>query len=107
MTSFDRVKVRVAPGTGEAASESPPIAGPEVVDLAGRAALYSVAPVAPGFGRVALDCSTCQNRSLVSYWEVLRLALPAFHVPVLRGRHNWWMRCPACNRRQWVAVALW
>jgi hypothetical protein len=114
-TSFDRVRRRVdvatdarpvSPGA-DGATQADQAVVPDVIDLAGRAALYSAALPGPGFGRVAITCPGCATRSVVGYWDALLLALPSLHLPVVRGANSSWMRCPACRHRGWVAVALW
>jgi hypothetical protein len=89
----------------EGAARPEPVS--DVIDMAGRAALYSAPMPGPGLGRVAISCPACATRSVVGYWDALWLALPSLHLPIVRGPNCSWMRCPACRNRGWVAVSLW
>jgi len=91
--SFDRVRSR---GTTEA-SGTP-------VDVQGKSALFSRAPVEPSLGSVAITCSQCHNATVVSYARAVRLALPSVHLPVVRREYPSWMLCPACGHRTWVRI---
>ena len=85
----------------------PPPAGPGGrPDPLGRRALYSVAEQVPALGAVTVECSTCDQTSVVTPRALVPLALPSLHLPLLRGRHPSWMRCPACRRRTWVRLGL-
>lgn len=95
---FDRLRRR-GPGTPAVARSAAP-------DPLGRRSLYSLAEQPPALGAVSVECSTCGETSVVTPRALLRLALPSVHLPVLRGRHFSWLRCPACGRRTWVRLAL-
>ncbi|HEX6887389.1 MAG TPA: hypothetical protein VF143_04710 [Candidatus Nanopelagicales bacterium] len=94
-TSFDRLRTRAA----DERSVAP-------VDVQGKSALFSRAVVTPSLGSVAITCSECHNATVVSYGQVLRLALPSAHLWPLRRDYPTWMRCPACTERHWVKVRL-
>jgi len=96
---FDRLRQR----TGDApARRRPARAG----DPLGRQSLYSVAEQPPALGAVTVECSDCGQTSVVTPRALLRLAVPSVHLPLLRGRHFSWLRCPACDRRTWVRLGL-
>jgi hypothetical protein len=91
--AFDRVRTRA-------------VAEPSVapVDVQGKSALFSAAAVTPALGSVAITCSGCHTATVVSYGRAVRLALPSVHLPVVRREYPSWMRCPACDERQWVRI---
>ena len=67
----------------------------------GKAALFSMTPRRPG--TVVIECSSCRARSRVSLADLaLRLASGSAWLPIPRHQH--WMRCPGCDRRQWCRV---
>jgi hypothetical protein len=98
--SFDRVRAR---GTGER-GPTPEAPGAAPVDVQGKSALFSGAPVTPSFGSVVITCSLCQNATVVSYPQALRLALPSLHLPIVRRGYPSWMRCPVCQHHRWVRL---
>ncbi|HEX7189443.1 MAG TPA: hypothetical protein VF423_14580 [Actinomycetes bacterium] len=95
---FDRLRRRGV--------EPPPAAPGGRPDPLGRRSLYSVAEQAPALGAVTVECSTCDQTSVVTPRALVSLSLPSLHLPLLRGRHSSWMRCPACRRRTWVRLGL-
>lgn len=95
---FDRLRQR----TGEASGRPRPTR----TDPHGRQSLYSVAEQPPALGAVTVECSACGQTSVVTPRALLRLAVPSVHLPLLRGRHSSWLRCPACDRRTWVRLGL-
>ena len=95
---FDRLRQRASRAGG------PP--RPVRTDPLGRQALYSVAEQPPALGAVTVECSGCGQTSVVTPRALLRLAVPSVHLPLLRGRHFSWLRCPACDRRTWVRLGL-
>ena len=95
---FDRLRQR----TGEA----PARPRPARTDPLGRQSLYSVAEQPPALGAVTVECSGCGQTSVVTPRALLRLAVPSVHLPLLRGRHFSWLRCPACEQRTWVRLGL-
>lgn len=108
MSDFDRLRPRSgSPRPMPGATGAVP--GPRP-DREGKRALFSVdtPPVSPPTARGALQltCSGCGSVSALSPRQVLVAALPSIHLPVLRRRFPSWMRCPACDRHQWVRVEL-
>lgn len=79
---------------------------PPRVDPQGRHSLYSVTTQPPAPGAVTVECSACGEVSAVTPRQLITLALPSVHLPLLRRGHPSWMRCPACNRRTWVKVVI-
>jgi hypothetical protein len=114
MTSgFDRVRPR-SPRSGGGASA----AGH---DAQGKRALFSsVAEVAsPGVGSALVECSRCEERTVLGLAQALRAALPSFHLgvrighgddvrsfSVVKREYPTYMRCPACGRPSWVRFTL-
>lgn len=100
---FDRLRRRGVdagpPVTGRRGPQAPP-------DPLGRRALYSVSGQPPAPGAVTLDCSECQETSVVTPRSLVRLALPSLHLPLVRREHPSWMRCPACGRRTWMRLGV-
>jgi hypothetical protein len=97
-SGFDRLRPRGRTTAG---------AAPLRVDPQGRQSLYSGPsgqPPAPGV--LTISCSSCDERSVVTPRQLLLLALPSLHLPLVRRGHPSWMRCPACDRRTWVKVGL-
>jgi hypothetical protein len=100
--SFDRVRRRdpvVSDGGGV------PQAG-RSTDREGKRALYSDVAAPPSVGAVALTCSRCEQRSVVSWMRAARLAVPGVVVPIPGSGTRSWMRCPACRRYTWMDVSL-
>jgi|GraSoiStandDraft_54_1057290.scaffolds.fasta_scaffold116780_2 hypothetical protein len=83
-------------GEGEAARAPVPAGGAE-----GKVALYSSATRRPG--TLVVECSSCHGRSRVSYVDFTLRQLP-FTVWTPWRRHSRLMRCPACDRRTWLAA---
>ncbi len=96
---FDRLRRRA----DSLSTEGPRTAG---ADPLGRQALYSGAQQKPTLGAVTVDCSSCGVRSTITPRRLLGLVVPSLHLPVLRGSHPSWLRCPACDRRTWVRLGL-
>ena len=96
---FDRLRRRGATPQAAAPGGARP-------DPQGRHALYSVSEQPPTPGAVTVTCSSCEQTSLVTPRQLVGLALPSLHLPVLRPGHPSWMRCPACSRRTWVRLGL-
>jgi hypothetical protein len=107
MSDFDRLRPRSGATPKPAANGSAP--GPRP-DREGKRALFSVeSPVAsPPVARGALQmtCSGCGSISALSPRQAIQAALPSVHLPVLRRKYPSWMRCPACQKHQWVRVEL-
>ncbi|MDQ1688416.1 MAG: hypothetical protein QOK42_1391 [Frankiaceae bacterium] len=101
MSGFDRLKPR-----------SPELAGPTEVDqqhdAAGKRALFSAAAAdaTPATGSVLIECSGCNERSVLSPTQALRAALPSVHLPFVKRDYPSWMRCPACQRHRWVRAIV-
>jgi hypothetical protein len=97
-SGFDRLRPRGGRTAG---------AAPVRVDPQGRQSLYSVStgqPPAPG--ALTISCSSCSELSAVTPRQLLLLALPSLHLPLVRRGYPSWMHCPACDRRTWVKVVL-
>lgn len=73
-------------------------------DRSGKRALYSETAAPPGVGAVALTCSKCRRRSVVTWAQAARAALPGVLLPVPGAGLRAWLRCPACQQRGWVHV---
>ncbi|HVY10690.1 MAG TPA: hypothetical protein VHB18_11180 [Mycobacteriales bacterium] len=108
MTSFDRVRPRTA--------SAPAATTPAAVDAEGKRALFSAATdvVLPSVGSALVECSRCNERTVLGPMQAVRAALPSLHLG-LRVSHGEevvaigiprdypsYMRCPACNRPSWV-----
>lgn len=94
--SFDRVRPREASGAGRA----------KTTDREGKRALFSEVAAPPTAGSVALDCSRCDARSVVSMAALVRISFPAVPavVPGRGVRAN--MKCPACQERSWLTLSM-
>ncbi len=95
--SFDRIK----PASSKV-SESAPITDARIDDVQGKRALYSGAHQPPAFGSVALECTKCSGRSVVSYVRLAKMMTTGFFVPVVTTRA--WVKCPACKDHTWCDV---
>jgi hypothetical protein len=67
----------------------------------GKAALFSTARRRPG--TLVVECSSCNGRSRVSYVDFTLRQLP-FTIWTPWRRHSRLMRCPACEKRTWLAA---
>ena len=94
---FDRLRRRGVPVRPQA---------PLRVDPQGRQSLYSVFEQPPAPGAITVECSSCDEVSLVTPRQLVTLALPSVHLPMVRRGHPSWMRCPACGRRTWVKIVI-
>jgi hypothetical protein len=92
--SFDRIR----PVTGSAESGRG--------DPQGKQALFSGADNPPSLGSVALDCSKCHSRSVVSVAKYAKLSATGMHAPVPGRGYRAWLKCPACSTRAWVGVTI-
>jgi hypothetical protein len=106
MAAFDRVRPRDA--RAPVAPAPPAVTALRPRDSEGRSALFSTsaAPDAPAAGFVTLTCSSCHQSTAMSPVQLLKVAVPSVHFPLLNWRHTSWMRCPACRRRTWVRLAV-
>jgi hypothetical protein len=103
ITGFDRLRARTSDAR-DTADAGLPIARRS--DPQGRRSLYSVAGQPPALGAVTVDCSSCQRISAVTPRQLLWLAVPSLHLPLIRRRHPSWLRCPACHKRTWVRLSV-
>jgi hypothetical protein len=71
------------------------------VQAEGRAALFSLGPRRRG--TAVIECDGCGARSRVGLADLgSRVLGGSVWLPL--GRHNHWLRCPACGRRRWCRV---
>ncbi|MEZ5185411.1 MAG: hypothetical protein R2720_06675 [Candidatus Nanopelagicales bacterium] len=75
-------------------------------DPQGKRALFSDEIIPPSMGSVALHCTKCDCRSVVSMVQVARLAMPMLYVPTPGRTDRVWMKCPACSSRSWMRVRI-
>jgi hypothetical protein len=90
--------------TGKRALFTPAAAGlsrPGARQRNGKAALFSSGPAQPG--TVLVECANCRARSRLTLMEVGLRMLPLWLWCPLHT-HSLWMRCPACEQRQWCRV---
>jgi hypothetical protein len=112
-TGFDRVRPRTPRSTSST--------GPVGVDVEGKRALFtSAADVAqPGLGSALVECSRCNERTVLRPMQAMRAALPSLHLGLRIGhgddvhsvgllKHDYptYMRCPACGRPSWVRFTV-
>jgi hypothetical protein len=114
MTSgFDRVRPRSSePVTKPAASSH---------DAQGKRALFSSAAdtASPGIGSALVECSRCEERTVLGLAQALRAAMPSLHLGIRLGLgegvrslnlvkrdYPTYMRCPACGRPSWVRFTV-
>lgn len=100
---FDRVRPRA-----EASDRTVGLIDGEtqVPDSEGKRALFSSEPAPPTLGSVAMVCSKCGTRSVVSWSRALRLAFPSVPALVPGNGVRVWMRCRTCSERAWVDLSL-
>ena len=77
-----------------------------VPDREGKRALFSAAPEPPTFGSVAITCTKCECRSVVSWSGALKLAFPSIPAVAPGSGVRMWLKCPACRQRSWVGLSL-
>ncbi|MDP4015475.1 MAG: hypothetical protein U0990_02050 [Candidatus Nanopelagicales bacterium] len=100
--SFDRVR----PRSSEQEDQIVFVDGElRIPDSEGKRALFSSSSAPPTFGSVALTCTKCDSRSVVSWTKAIRLALPGIPALIPGTGVRVWMRCPACRDRTWVDVS--
>ena len=85
-TDFDRLRPRSVVADD---------AVPAQTDNEGKRALFSTSAPEPAFGSVTVECSSCDETSVLSPGQAGRLLLTTVHVPGLRRHHISWVRCPA------------
>ncbi len=102
--TFDRVRPRTADPTDERII----IVDGEVrvPDREGKRALFSTEPEPPSLGSVAMTCTRCEARSVVSWGRALRLAFPSVPAVVPGSGVRIWLKCPTCEQRSWVDLSL-
>lgn len=99
-SGFDRIPAMALDDDSTIArGEAPP-------DQDGRSALWSSVVEPPSFGAVTIECPRCDQTSVVGLRAAFLAAIPSLHLPVVRGQHPSWMRCPACRRRTWVRLGI-
>jgi hypothetical protein len=76
------------------------------VDAEGKRALFSTEPSVPAFGALSVECSRCRRTAVLSLLQALRAALPSLSLPILRGEHPTFLRCPSCHTWSWVRIRL-
>lgn len=99
-TSFDRIKP-----ANTAEPKAGPVVDARVDDVQGKRALFSGADQPPAIGSVALDCTRCDRRSVVSYVRLLKLMTTGFFVPMPIIGQRAWVKCPACRHHAWANVS--
>jgi hypothetical protein len=107
---FDRLRPRVG------APESP-----SAYDAEGKRALFSSSEAErPAGGCLVVDCSRCEQRTVLTAMGALRASFPALHLSIGIGRggqettfgllprrhYGSWLRCPACGHGSWVRVTV-
>jgi hypothetical protein len=113
-TGFDRLRPRGERPTGFISELSH--------DAQGKRALFSSAADAAtpgGIGSALVECSRCDERTVLGLAQALRSAVPSLHlglrighgddvkhVSVLKHDYPTYMRCPACGRPSWVRFTL-
>lgn len=104
-SSFDRLR----PRTPLAPSDAPQVTRlpPSPTDDQGRRALFSVdEPGVAAFGSVSIECSSCQEVSVLAFRQAVRVAIPSVYLPFVRGRYPAWLHCPACSAWTWTRVRV-
>jgi hypothetical protein len=112
-STFDRVR----PRTPRAAGPTHEIGH----DAEGKRALFSSAADTgpPSVGSALVECSRCDERTVLGLAQAMRAALPSLHlgfrighgedvrsVSMLKHDYPTYMRCPACGRPSWVRFTL-
>jgi hypothetical protein len=111
-SDFDRVRPR-----SPRPVSSSPVAGH---DAEGKRALFSsTVETVPGMGSALVECSRCDERTVLGLAQAMRAALPSLHLGFRIGhgddirtftllKHDYptYMRCPACGRPSWVRFTI-
>lgn len=102
--TFDRVR----PRTADQADERIIVIDGEVrvPDREGKRALFSSEPEPPSLGSIAMTCTRCEARSVVSWSRALRMAFPSVPALLPGAGARIWIKCPTCQRRSWVDLSL-
>jgi hypothetical protein len=110
---FDRVRPRTA--------APPPVPGSTAPDAEGKRALFSAAVETerPSIGSVRVECSRCEQRTVLGLAQALRAAWPSLHLALRLGHghdvtvlgvsgrdYPSYLRCPACGRPSWVRFTV-
>jgi hypothetical protein len=118
-TSFDRVRPRSTGPSGTLGESVAP--GEAARDNEGKRALFtSAADIAsPSVGSVLVECSRCEERTVLGMAQAVRVSLPSLHLGLRVGhgedvrcisvvKHDYptYLRCPACGRASWVRFTL-
>lgn len=94
-------------GSWDGGSAAHELSDGHLVDPLGTRALYSHPKIEPpAFGSVCVDCSRCQQTSIVGVSRAVRLLVGSLTLPMIRGDHPTLLRCPACDRRAWVRLSI-
>jgi hypothetical protein len=116
--TFDRVRPRSASGPPD--GSGPLAAGPSP-DVHGKQVLFTspIDVTPPGVGSVRVECSRCEQQTVLGLVEALRVALPSLHLGLrvsrgdvvrsatFRGRdYPTYLKCPACGRPSWVRFTV-
>jgi len=111
--SFDRVR----PRSPRLKSDSAAVPH----DAEGKRALFSAtgSTDSPGVGFVLVECSRCNERTVLGPGRAIRVAWPSLHLAVRIGRGEdvnvfgltgrefpSYLRCPACGRPSWVRYTI-
>jgi hypothetical protein len=110
---FDRVRPRTP--------RPPSTIGPTPHDAEGKRALFSSAAPSTrsGAGSVLVECSRCDQPTVLGLAQALRAAWPSLHLALRLGHgedvtvlslfgrdYPTFMRCPSCGRASWVRFTL-
>jgi hypothetical protein len=110
---FDRVRPRTP--------QPPATAGVAAPDVEGKRALFSSTgdSTRSGAGSVLVECSRCEQPTVLGMAQALRAAWPSLHLALrvghgsdvtvvsLFGRdYPTFMRCPSCERVSWVRFTV-
>jgi hypothetical protein len=115
---FDRVRPRTPRPSSPAGTSV--TAGATVPDAEGKRALFSSADVEqPGIGSVTVECSRCEQETVLSLAQALRAAWPSVHLALRLGHGSdvtvlgasgrafpSYLRCPSCKRASWVRFTV-
>jgi hypothetical protein len=69
----------------------------------GRGASHLFSQSEARSGTLVVDCSSCEQRTRVTYAEFAALHLPVWlWIPSPLRTHRHWLRCPACHKYAWL-----
>lgn len=100
MKGFDRIR----PAESTLPHSSPVIDARED-DVQGKRALFSGAAQPPAAGSVALECGSCNQRSVISFIRLAKLWATGIYIPLPGTSQRAWLKCPACERHTWVTIS--